>query len=212
MATTIGTAIVSARVVEAEGYSEKRTALAYDYVVFLEQLGFFVVVVPCNTENVAAYFKLLPKLVVLTGGNTIEGKQSVGGLSGLYPERDRLEESLVDEALALNIPILGICRGMQFLNKYFGGDLVNNITGHVGNTHSIRSQMDILDGATINSYHNDGILKEQVARELNIVAWSEDGIVEAVSMPRSKVLGLQWHPERQQERYDSYLVTELLGS
>ena len=59
---------------------------------------------------------------------------------------------------------------------------------------------------------NDGILKEQVARELNIVAWSEDGIVEAVSMPRSKVLGLQWHPERQQERYDSYLVTELLGS
>lgn len=128
--------------------------------------------------------------------------------------RDEMEGALMKRALEENKSILGICRGIQFLNVHLGGTLYQDLpTEHPsGVEHHQTAPYDIpvhtnrivkdsplhqlleKENFTVNSYHHQAIRK--LAPDLEVMAESEDGLVEAVYMPsKTFVWALQWHPE-----------------
>ncbi|MGY3146242.1 putative glutamine amidotransferase [Bradyrhizobium sp. USDA 3397] len=135
--------------------------------------------------------------------------------------RDRLSAAAIKKAVALRMPILGICRGLQELNVYFGGTLHQSLSEwrqESGQMHAEKAglprdrQYDTAhsvklcpDGvlrpiagaveAQVNSLHNQGI--ERLAAELKPEAWASDGLIEAASVTGAPTLqiGVQWHPE-----------------
>lgn len=121
-------------------------------------------------------------------------------------ERDRLELALIGEAFENEVPVLGICRGMQLLNVSLGGSLHQHVPSHAkfdapvdSETHSI----EIADGSLlqsfygsicrVNSLHHQTV--DRIGSDLTVVARSDDGSVEAVEHEFLPVVGVQWHPE-----------------
>ncbi|MBO4227502.1 gamma-glutamyl-gamma-aminobutyrate hydrolase family protein [Bradyrhizobium neotropicale] len=135
--------------------------------------------------------------------------------------RDRLSAAAIERAIALRMPILGICRGLQELNVYLGGTLHPSLSEwnpESGEMHAEKGnlprdrQYDVAHSVTIcsdgvlspiagaleaqvNSLHNQGIAK--LATALKAEAWASDGLVEAASIINAPTLqiGVQWHPE-----------------
>lgn len=153
--------------------------------------------------------------LILSGGVDIDPVlygQSISTKCGEVDEyRDQFEFKLLDEALKLNLPILGICRGNQMLNVYFGGTLYQDVSlkGDViqhmqkGNRGK-GSQMiyvekgtflyNILgDEAYVNSYHHQSI--DVLAKDFRVAARTSDGIVEAIEHLSKPIYGVQFHPE-----------------
>lgn len=158
--------------------------------------------------------------LVLSGGIDIHPEFFNGALNynnkpenGWKKERDLLEKSLLDAALQKSIPVLGICRGLQFINVHFGGTLVQDL-GDDGNKihkgspdkkHEVNVQKGTLlseiisaEENEINSAHHQAI--DQLGKGLKINCISKDGIIEGIewSDPTNKpfLLAVQWHPER----------------
>jgi putative glutamine amidotransferase len=130
------------------------------------------------------------------------------------PLRDEFELALVRAAEARDLPLLGICRGMEVLNVAHGGSLDQHLPDTVGHEthaqtpgkfgrHSVRLEPASLaaravgaERAEVRSYHHQGV--REVGEGLRATAWSDlaDGIVEAVESPgRAFALGVLWHPE-----------------
>ena len=139
----------------------------------------------------------------------------------LCPELDELEFRVLEYALSADMPVLAICRGMQLLNVAFGGRLIQDLPGHRSSEpHTGESGKDtashqiyVAPGAKsaaiigsagffkVNSYHHQGLNEAHRAPRLMSTAYSvEDGLVEGLESPEhSWVIGLQCHPERQDE-------------
>ena len=115
---------------------------------------------------------------------------------------DGEEEKLIQSFVQRERPILGICRGMQALNVYWGGTL-RDISGHQlprgDMVHPTRAEgiMAQLLGEhpAVTSCHHQAA--DRLAEPLRPVQWAEDGVTEAVVHQELPVLGVQWHPERQ---------------
>lgn len=130
-------------------------------------------------------------------------------------ERTETEYILLGEALTRGIPVLGICGGMQLLNVFFGGSLYQDISSFLpdalahekGAVHEILVADDTrlrgILGAEmlpVRSYHHQAVKK--VGSGMTVSATSPDGIVEGIeSSGNSYVLGIQWHPEREDGEY-----------
>ena len=127
---------------------------------------------------------------------------------------DEQREMIIKHAMKKDIPILGICRGMQALNVFCGGSLIQDIPSEIGaaEIHSSENENAVFHNIQIskssplskimgfgshrvNSYHHQAVKK--LAPGFSIAASAADGIVEAIFCPSKKfVLGIQWHPER----------------
>ncbi|MEW6731535.1 MAG: gamma-glutamyl-gamma-aminobutyrate hydrolase family protein [Acidobacteriota bacterium] len=141
-------------------------------------------------------------------------------LGAIVYERDETDNLLLRACEVRKLPILAICYGMQALNVYRGGTLFQDLESQVEEvikhqqvgqyarpSHSIKikseSLLAILAGGTavrVNSHHHQGL--DQLGQDLEPIAWSADGLVEAVinARPDQFVLGVQWHPEAGWER------------
>ena len=126
-------------------------------------------------------------------------------------ERDDWELALIREALARDLPLLAVCRGMQVLNVALGGDLVQHLPDAVGNDlhcptvgrhgrHEVAlaagSRLERVLGArtTVATYHHQAVAG--LGAGLTATGWADDGVVEAVEMrAHTWVFGVQWHPE-----------------
>ncbi len=134
----------------------------------------------------------------------------------LAPALDELEFRVLEHALAVDMPVLAICRGMQVLNVAFGGRLIQDLPGHRSDDSSeeyATHQIYIAPGAKsaavigsagffrVNSYHHQGLNEAHRAPRLMSTAYSvEDGLVEGIESPEhSWVIGMQCHPERSDE-------------
>jgi len=130
-------------------------------------------------------------------------------LGKLYPERDSTDFQLLQHAEDAKLPVLGICFGVQSLNVFRGGALVQDIPSEVSNPvvhdeskHKVRiengSLLSKLSGVTdleVNSYHHQCV--ERPGKNLRVVATAPDGVIEALEDVSGRfVVGVQWHPER----------------
>ena len=136
------------------------------------------------------------------------------------------EPKLLHAFLAAGKPILGICRGIQVLNAFLGGELYQDIkplehlphNDHWAKIHTVTVRRGTLlaeilkqDTVLVNSQHHQAA--SRVAPGLEIAALSEDGFIEALEKPDAKFcLGVQWHPEwlseadpRQQALFDAFV-------
>ena len=143
------------------------------------------------------------------------GREPKPKLGPVVPQRDEMDMMLLAAAEARQLPVLAICFGIQSLNVYRGGTLIQDIESEVKEplkhmqdglfsrrSHSINvtedSLMAKLAGSTqisVNSHHHQAV--DVVGRDLEPIAWAPDGVVEAVinTRPDQFVLGVQWHPE-----------------
>ena len=158
--------------------------------------------------------------LLLTGGPDDIDSPIYGDEAGREPssELDKMELGLLRCALGLDMPVLGICRGMQLLNVAFGGGLLQDIPGHkmelkdghwASSHHSIYlspgSKLAAILGMggffRVNSSHRQGLREAQKAPRLLASAYCvEDGIIEGLESPDHRwVVGVQCHPERQDE-------------
>lgn len=156
--------------------------------------------------------------ILFTGGHDVSpelyGEERNEICGAVCPQRDSMETLLLREALTRDLPILGICRGIQFLNAALGGTLYQDIPlqrpseleHHQKPPYHVPSHKvsifhdsplyDLLKKETlaVNSYHHQGI--RRLADGLRAMASADDGLVEAVYMPDHKfVWAVQWHPE-----------------
>ena len=200
------------RVTEASNYTEYRNSIAFEYINFFEILGFMVILIPNNTQGIKQYFSLGIDLIVLSGGNNVNPKlyNNNNTLNDVYAVRDNLEKQLLEYAITNSIKTIGICRGMHFINIFFNGTLSHNIKNHVNTQHFLKSDLDILDNKETNSYHNQGIKTKNLANKFNILAITEDEIVEAILNDNKTILAIQWHPERQKKEYDKKLIINFI--
>lgn len=141
--------------------------------------------------------------LVLPGGGDIDprryGEEPLAEIRNVDPEREEFEIALAREAVAKNIPVLGICLGLQVLTVALGGKLVQHIEGHEDVTHEVRLEpasalARIIGAATIGTNSNHHQAPADTPPLLQIVGRTADGVVEAVEGP-GFTIGVGWHPE-----------------
>jgi gamma-glutamyl-gamma-aminobutyrate hydrolase PuuD len=154
--------------------------------------------------------------LVFTGGSDLNpalyGQEPHPESSGFHDQRDRAELALIREALRRDMPILGICRGMQLLNVALGGDLHQHLGSdtHKGppgryTFHEVMVEpgtrlAEVLGAGTrTHSCHHQA--PQRLGTGLRPSARAEDGTIEAVELPSARlVLGVLWHPEEDEVR------------
>lgn len=171
----------------------------------------------CDAEAAAEMCDLAQGLV-LTGGDDLSpdmyGADPHPRLGPISPLRDRFELALARAALQADLPVLGICRGMQVLNVAAGGGLIQDIESCIPGAHAHRisaprwypthsvtlASQSILrkvsgrDVIMVNSFHHQAV--GPAAPGFQVTARSGDGIVEAIEKTDSRfAVGVQWHPE-----------------
>jgi N5-(cytidine 5'-diphosphoramidyl)-L-glutamine hydrolase len=176
---------VSQRVAVVPEYGERRDCLDQAWTRFLQSCGLAPLLLP-NIPGTARSLVAHPDVagIVLTGGNDLVA------CGGDAPERDATEGTVLDYAEERNLPVLGVCRGMQLIQQRQGIPL-RRIEGHV-----VREQLVRIGGIEerVNSYHRYGTTEARAP----FAAWAiaADGVVEAIRHVAKPVTGIMWHPER----------------
>lgn len=193
--------IYTQRVDNVESYQERRDAADQRIPDLLQECGYIPVPIPNVIKNLEQWTdNIRPAGILLTGGNSL---QKYGGSA---PERDDTDKTLIKIAEMRKLPLYGFCRGMQSILDYYGCELVD-VSGHVAIDHKLQGKMA---GLVTNSYHNQAALS--VKAPLNILAYSEDGVIEAVCHQSLMILGTMWHPERgQYQEHDLRRIKDLFG-
>lgn len=200
-------------------YDSGKCTLLEGYYRSVLEAGGTPIVIPAF-EDTDAMVSLLDHVdaLILSGGGDINplylGEEPIRELSSINPARDNQELLLVRLAANRQIPILGICRGIQVMTAALGGKLYQDIYKEAGATlkhsqdterhtatHSVRiassSKLSKIFGATnlyVNSFHHQTV--REAAPGFAVTAVSPDGLIEAVESIHGKsMLGVQWHPE-----------------
>lgn len=202
-------------------YGEKGCELAPGYYQSVLQAGGIPVVIPPYDDE-TSLCQTLDGLdgILLSGGGDINplllGEEPVPGLHGICPQRDGMELRLVREASNRQIPILGICRGIQVLVAALGGTLYQDLGSQYTDAPLIKHSQDLAreyashtvsltegsrlaevfktETLAVNSFHHQAV--KEPGSHLRVVARSTDGVVEAVESTEYKsIMGVQWHPE-----------------
>ncbi|MBO7418579.1 MAG: gamma-glutamyl-gamma-aminobutyrate hydrolase family protein [Bacteroidaceae bacterium] len=205
------------------GYSasENTASVRYTYVDAVVNAGGIPVLIPLAKDSLAAA-EVISRVdgLILSGGEDVYpffyGEEAASALGGVNYDRDRSDMWLLQTAVKLNKPVLGICRGEQLTNVTFGGTLYQDIPSQFPNRpvlqHGQRSSgtlpihhvnvvkdsrlYEIMqqEQLAVNSFHHQAI--KDVAPGFKVVATAPDGVIEAIEgFPQYNILAIQWHPE-----------------
>ncbi|MFL1403937.1 gamma-glutamyl-gamma-aminobutyrate hydrolase family protein [Marinobacter sp. M1N3S26] len=188
---------ITQRVEVVESYGERRDCLDQQWGLFLEGLGLTAVPVPNRLARPAAWMDALGiEGLLLTGGNDLS---SLPGAGKPAPERDHTEASLLSVAKERKMPVLGVCRGMQMINHWLGGQL-DPVEGHTAVRHGLKllpGAVDFIDFREVNSFHDWAIHPDGLASGLTARCQAPDGTIEACTHDTLPWVGIMWHPERE---------------
>ncbi len=213
--------LVTQRIAIDTATGEARDALAHDWALWLNSHGLTAVPVPNALEQpVALLDAIQPIGLILSGGGDVgtidvspSGPLGNACVRDLAPEtcRDRTESLLLAAAIRRRLPVLAVCRGMQFINAFFHGAISPRIAApngphaRPGTSHLVRLEPTLAPGclpdrqreAPTRSFHDHGVLAGGVARNLLAFASTADGAIEGLRHNRLAIIGVQWHPERE---------------
>ena len=210
--------------------------IARSYVRAVQEAGGLAVVLVPDEGLLEAPDEVLDLLdgLLLAGGADIDpsayGADAHPETKGTVPERDTFEIALTRRALERDLPLLGICRGMQVLNVAHGGTLRQEVAPDGSNPH--RRALGTFEGSehkvtvepgslaaaaigeevhTVRCHHHQGVAKLGEGLAVSARA-AVDGLVEAIEADNgSWVLGVQWHPEADERTRLFEALTEAAG-
>ncbi len=195
---------------------EKRHHLHDEYVQVVYEAGGIPVLLPTGKADLAeSYYEYIDGLILSGGGDpdpVYYGEEPLRGIREITPARDDFEVLLSRMAMSGKKPVLAVCRGMQVLNVAAGGSLYQDLGGVTRQEHMQQAPryhgthyVELDNGSflyrivqkeriRVNSFHHQGV--KLVGNGLKAVAWSSDGLTEAVEAEDGRyVFGVQWHPE-----------------
>lgn len=211
-----------------------QTAMSRPYILAIERAGMVPIVLP-NTKDSAALSQAiaLVDVVMLVGGEDIDPAyfHAVPSpkLGSVNSQRDTFEYRVLDEALGQHKPIVGICRGMQVINVYFGGTLYQDLPseypgkllshkernrkaepvhGMLVEKESFLYRALNTDSLGVNSNHHQAI--KEVAEGFVVTGKSPDGVIEAIEAKDYPCVAWQFHPECLAVKNDR-IFTQLIG-
>ncbi|MGN0187008.1 MAG: membrane dipeptidase [Paludibacteraceae bacterium] len=202
-------------------YKDGTSRIADAYVQAVVKAGALPMLIPVTDDEttLAALVRHIDGLL-LTGGGDIDPKyfqeDIIPECGAINATRDVYDLLLIKYACRYQTPILGICRGMQILNVYFGGNLYQDIytqnngkqllhhdqndTPRTEPTHNVTVepnsklyQITQHNALAVNTFHHQAV--RDIAPTLRCAATATDGICEAIESPYYPILGVQWHPE-----------------
>ena len=207
---------------------EERYSLSRYYVEAVARAGGIPLIVPpLSFEMAAAVLEKIQGLL-LSGGGDLDpayfGEEPLPYTKGINPRRDIFELALARAALVRQVPVLGICRGMQVLNVAAGGTIYQDLI--LGTAHPLKHyqeaprwygthDIEIQPGSKlhsvlgvrrlrVNSFHHQAV--RQIAPGFKISALARDGVVEGIELGNHPfVVGVQFHPEGMWEREPVFL-------
>lgn len=188
---------ITQRVETFEAYGEKRDCLDQEWTHLIDAAGLDLLIIP-NTLNSIEHWLENKNIegMILTGGNDLS---HLPDAKNSDINRDKTEKEILHWVSKRKIPLLGVCRGMQFMNCFLSGSL-SKVKNHSGNSHSIEifnNKILPIKSLFVNSYHNWAIKRKDLSPSLKAVAIAEDGTIEAVEHHDLPWLGIMWHPERE---------------
>ena len=187
------------------------------YLEYVKSVGFVPIILPLNLD----IDELLDicDCFLITGGNDLdpfyyheENKSSYS----VDKRMDELDFKVIEYAVKNNLPVLGICRGLQAINVYFKGTLYQDLENKNHNKKEDNQEFIINnksrfflkcfdDETLINSYHHQGIKK---LGEGLVDAGRSYDLIEAIEHERLDIYAVQWHPERLNDEYSHKLINE----
>ncbi|MHA7178919.1 gamma-glutamyl-gamma-aminobutyrate hydrolase family protein [Arthrobacter sp. MDB2-24] len=194
--------------------------LPQNYLAPVLAAGAIPVLLPPQGTDGGVVEQLLPRLdgVIVVGGWDIDpsryGAEPHAQTDAPHLLRDAWDSAVVREAVRIDLPLLGICRGEQMLNVALGGSLHQHLPDLVGDSpyqlgdHRFNAvPVDLRPGSQVaqvlGATHLDAVpvshhqAVDRVGLGLQASAWSRDGIIEAIEFPSNRFcIGVQWHPEQ----------------
>ena len=209
--------------------------LRQNYCRCIEEAGGLPFLLPYHLSDAEHYADFLDGLIVTGGdidvdpklyGETIQHKRVE-----IQPQRTSFEYAVLEEMLARDKAVLGICGGMQLLNVVLGGSLIQHVEDVVGTTiaheqpnprhevghriiitaETLLSRLVHKDEMHINSAHHQAVKK--VGAGVIVSAHTDDGVIEAIeSVQHRFCLGVQWHPEYRVDQADMLVFSGFIRS
>jgi gamma-glutamyl-gamma-aminobutyrate hydrolase PuuD len=195
-------------------WHQEAALLPRTYLDAVLRAGGIPVVLPAIGDGQAEYVERIDALI-LAGGADLDPagyqQQAHEQTRGVQTYRDAFEFPLLSAALAANLPVLGVCRGMQLLNVALGGSLHQHLPDAIGSeehrpvpgtfggcTVKLAPESKLAgifgDTTTVRCHHHQAA--DTPAPELTVVGRATDGTTEAVeARDHDFLLGVQWHPE-----------------
>lgn len=181
-------------------HKELRNNLDVRFISFFQALGILPLILPNELNYTKLIFKTIkPDGIVLSPGGDALKKDN----------RHKQEKFLINYAKKNKIPLLGVCRGAQVLNIFFGGKIVK-FKEHIKKRHKLIGDIITKKYTKTKSlcYHDYGINKNSLAKKLQILAYTNDGSIECFLHTKYKIMGMMWHPERNKKitKFDMEII------
>lgn len=217
---------------ETNGKNSTFNSINYNYIRSVLMAGGTPILIPVTScdECIEDYIKLVDG-IIFTGGEDLSplyyGENPIKEINSICAERDEYELKLFKKVYGTNLPILGICRGMQLINVALKGTLYQDINVQIPNSlghspkdiksdvlyHSVKIEKNSIlfnifedYDIKVNSFHHQSV--KELGEALKVSAFSQDGIIEAMenASPNSQcIIGVQWHPEGLVVRHEKFL-------
>ena len=191
---------ITQRVDRIEAYDEVRDGIDQNWPNFIDSLipAASCVALPNSDRNPERLIeRLKPDLVVFSGGNDLA---DLDGAKNVSMVRDQSEQAFLKFCMTQRIPVLAVCRGMQLVNRFFGGHIYvaepESSADHLAQGHQLVFPGLEDKRLEVNSFHKFQIKADDVAEGFNACAFYDDGSVEAIVHQQLPILAIMWHPER----------------